>query len=516
MVAYSQLEKDPRFEGYGTFIQKIMGSLNLSDERVYELMHDVHQQCDHPSVSEIADFIKGADKLMIGGDYDADGVCSTAIAKTLAHHLGVDAVGYYIPNRFDEGYGISINTVDMAHEKGYTHLLLVDNGVKAQLEIKHALSLGMKVAVVDHHLIESKLEVPLLHSHYLDAYFGSMCASGLMYLVAEHVGYLTPKIKAYAALATIADVMPVWGKNREIIKAGLKVLNENAILNIDAISKQTAYDATVLAFKVIPKINSIGRMADQVNMNTMVAYLLSDDAQLIKNYASQIFVIDDVRKKKGQIAKDIAISKMGSGLVDVIVDDSFHEGVLGIVANQVINLTEKPAFILKKSGQVYKGSARSNTISLKSLFDHLNPDYFEAFGGHDFAFGMSIKVSHFENFKRDVEAVVATLKDVSTTSEIVYLEEKLQDVDFKNLNQFEPFGEGFKLPLFAIDKPLDYKMVKLNGFGYKYVFSNYWFKDAVYFNATATPKDLNAAEVLVGSFQFHPRFKLSFQIDMLK
>ena len=94
----------------------------------------------------------------------------------------------------------------MAREKGYTHLLLVDNGVKAQLEIKHALSLGMKVAVVDHHLIESKLEVPLLHSHYLDAYFGSMCASGLMYLVAEHVGYLTPKIKAYAALATIADL----------------------------------------------------------------------------------------------------------------------------------------------------------------------------------------------------------------------------------------------------------------------------------------------------------------------
>ena len=152
--------------------------------QVEQLLTPRYQVCEDIIIDDVIDFIKNSKKLMIFGDYDADGVASTSISIMIAKHLGIEDVGYYIPNRFDEGYGLNTEIVKASYLKGYSHLLLVDNGVKAHTEIEYAKSLGLKVAVVDHHLIEEPLDdVLLLHPEFLEGYFNTMCASGLMYLV---------------------------------------------------------------------------------------------------------------------------------------------------------------------------------------------------------------------------------------------------------------------------------------------------------------------------------------------
>lgn len=517
MRKISSLKEDPRFESHGSFVSKMMGALELTDVQVDALLNPSNIKCESTLVLDIVSFIQNSEKLMVCGDYDADGVCSTSMAIMIANHLGIEDVGYYIPNRFNDGYGVTKNTVQLAADRGYTDLLLVDNGVKAHAEIALAQSLGMRVAVVDHHLIETPLEdVLVLHPDLLDDYFSTMSASGLMYLVAESIDFLTNKIKAYGALATIADVMPLWGKNREIVLEGIRTLNSHNILNIDAISKQKNYNSQVLSFSVIPKINSVGRMADMVNMNTMVQYLLSDDPKLITQYASQIMSIDTIRKQKGKDAKEVALRKISGDDLDIIIDNDIHEGVLGIVANQVSNATQKPAILLKESGEVYKGSGRSNSVSLKDLFDQLDPNYFDAFGGHDFAFGMSIKKGLIHDFIKDAKDIVTSLSVTPKMSDAILIDVPLSAAHFKALEVFEPFGEGLKLPSFIIEKPREYKIVRLNGFGYKYVFDNYWLKDAVYFNNGIGKSELENARYLEGNFSLHPKFGLSFQIDVLK
>ena len=517
MLNYRDLVSDIRFDTHSEFVQKVMGTLKLDDQQVEMLINPVDRVCESEAVLDIVNFLKQAQHLIICGDYDVDGVTSTAIGMMLAKQLGVKQVGYYIPNRFNEGYGVSSNTIQSAYEKGYTDVLLVDNGVKSHQEIELALSLGMKVAVVDHHVLKLPFfDVPLLHPDLLDPYFNAMSAGGLMYLVAEAVGYTPLKVKAFAALSTIADVMPVWGKNREIILKGLEAINQETLLHFDLISKQKSYDARILAFNVIPKINSVGRMADLVNMNTMVQFLLSDDEKTIRQYALQIHATNDLRKKKGNAARSLAMRQLGTGPVDVIIDDQIHEGILGIVANQVLNVTQKPAIVLRRNGNVYKGSARSGAMSLSTLFERLDREYFEAYGGHDFAYGMSVKHDKIDEFVEDVMKVAADLPNEERDFPIVYLDFPVDVSMITKLLEFEPYGEGFQLPLFAIDKPENVRIYSMNGYGYKYVFQNYWLKDAVYFNAHVDRFSLENAKILIGSFQFHPKFGLSFQVDMLK
>lgn len=517
MLNYKDLVSDIRFDTHGEFVQKVMGTLKLSDQEVAMLLKPKELVCNAKPVSDIVSFLRQSKNLIICGDYDVDGVTSTAIGIMLANHLGVKQVGYYIPNRFSEGYGVSLKTVQSAFDKGYTDILLVDNGVKAHQEIEFALSLGLNVAVVDHHVLDIPFfDIPLLHPDLLDTYFKGMSAGGLMYLVAESIDYVPLKIKAYAALSTIADVMPVWGKNREIIIKGLEAINQTPLLHFDLISKQKSYDARILAFNVIPKINSVGRMADLVNMNTMVQFLLSDDEKTIRQYAIQIHQTNDLRKKKGNAARSFAMRKLGNGPVDVIIDDQIHEGILGIVANQVLNVTQKPAIVMRRNGNVYKGSARSSAMSLATLFERMDRDYFEAYGGHDFAYGMSVKQDKITEFVSDVMRIAKTLPNVEKENPIVYLDSAVDKTVISQLLDFEPYGEGFQLPLFAIDKPDNARIYSMNGYGFKYVFQDFWLKDAVYFNTHIDKYELESAKILIGSFQFHPRYGLSFQIDMLK
>ncbi|WP_240920442.1 DHH family phosphoesterase [Erysipelothrix sp. HDW6A] len=501
-------------------VQLLFEAIHLSDEHAYELINPPHQRVENDAVDSIIDFYQRAERLIICGDYDCDGIASTSIAVMLAKKCGIE-VGYYIPNRFTEGYGVSIPTIDRAHSKGYTDVLIIDNGVKSHDVVEHAKNLGMRVAIVDHHIIEAPIEVDsFLHPDVCDEYADSMCASGLIYCVAETMGLHDDYLLALACLGTIADVMPLWGKNREIVREGIEAIKRNSFLQFDVIvkpNKYTSYSAKTLAFKMIPKINSIGRMADVVNVNTAVSYFTTQDTKAIRSYASQVEKLNSFRKDKGKEMQVIAEKKITDDSIQIITDTDFHEGLVGIVANKISDTTQKPTIILREYENTYKGSARSNTHSLQNIFSQVDRKYFEAMGGHDFAFGMTIKKEYYQDFISDINKVVDALDHVSKTDNVLKVPSDLITKNaLQELASFEPYGEGFTLPLVEVLLPQGYNMVDLRGYGYKLVFQDFPIDEAVFFNTVYSRNDYRNFTKMIGRFDISNTSKISFNIESMQ
>lgn len=466
-------------------------------------------------------FYENAEKLMICGDYDCDGVASTSIAAILAKKMKLE-YGYYIPNRLKEGYGLSVNTVKLAHSKGYKDLLLVDNGVKSHQALQVALDFGMNVAVVDHHLIEEPLpeNVLLIHPDLMDdPYFHTMSAGGLMAVLAEGMGLSDDYIDALAALATVADVMPLWGKNRELVVRGVQALERNNFLQFDYLVKRnsyTTYTAELLAFQVSPKINSIGRMGDVANINTAVEYFLSDDVNVIKEYSQQVFKINDQRKKLGKQLQENAKSKITDEKIQIISDPNYHEGLVGIVANHIAQVTGKPSLILKEYDDHYKGSARSHNVSLQALFSKIDSKFFKAMGGHDFAYGMTVEKSSFDEFK---ESLYFLMQDYDLDkNDFVGID--VFDFEFDpgvitELRKFEPMGEGLKLPLMRMPMPENFKIVRLNGHGYKIMFQNSKIHAGLLFTQEPKEDKIKQAKYLIFRLNMQSKRNIEVYVEEL-
>lgn len=506
-------------KNYEPLVLEIFRLLKLTPQQELELIKPHSKVIQAQAILDVIDFFNNSTKLIICGDYDCDGICSTSISMLIANSLGIEA-GYYIPNRFTEGYGVSKATLEMAFEKGYKDVLIIDNGVKAYEALDYAKEVGLNVAIVDHHLIEKQLEVDaFLHPDVLDEYGASMCASGLIYCVAETMGISNDYMLALAALGTIADVMPLWGKNRDIVRTGIQALESNNFKHFNGIvkpGKYTTYSAKTLAFKMVPKINSIGRMADKVNVNTAVSFFLSDDLSVISSYIKQVESLNDYRKIKTKEYQQLAETYVDDSPFQVISDPSFHEGLVGIVANKIAEITQKPTVILTEYDDHYKGSARSMTHSLHDIFSNLNPDYFEAMGGHDYAFGMTIKRAAFQDFKRDINKYVASLKEESKSYEIYEIDPGIISAKgIKQLREFEPYGEGFMLPKVAIKLPLLYNLINLKGYGFKFTFNDFALDEAVYFSSSITRVELMNAKYIVGNFDLNSDSKISFNVDSI-
>lgn len=485
--------------------QTLLESMNLTPEQWHELEHPENRLVENAAISDCIRFFEHATQLMICGDYDCDGVMSTSLAVLLARKLNLD-VGFYIPNRIEEGYGVKIETIQKAYDKGYRDLLIIDNGVKAQKEIDYAHELGMNVAVIDHHIIDEPVRVgAFLHPDVCGPYEATMCATGLIYCLAETMGYADDYMAAMAATATIADVMPLWGKNREIVIKGLDALNRNQFEHFDQLVKRTRsteYTAKLLSFQVIPKINTVGRMSDKSNVNTVVTYMTSQDHELITSYSKQLISLNEYRKKYSKQQQTLALSQVDSKQsVNIIAHENFHEGLVGIVANHIAQKTLKPTVVLAEYDTYYKGSARSMTTSLQVLFESLDPKYFDGMGGHDFAYGMTVRKEYYASFVSDIQNTFDALDEKTDTNQsIIPIDPAwITQSAIHNLKSFEPYGEGFKLPMIQLDIPADYRVINLNGYGFKFIFDNYVLDEAVFFTQRYDRYQLNGIKSLVGS-----------------
>ncbi|HEY4537526.1 MAG TPA: DHHA1 domain-containing protein [Erysipelothrix sp.] len=498
--------------------QAIVDYWDLPQAKAKSLIEPEHQVLTHQG---FAHFMKNAQKLMIAGDYDCDGVMSTTIAALCAEKLEIP-YGYYIPNRLKEGYGLKEATVRLAYEKGYTDLLLVDNGVKAQEAILLALELGLNVAVVDHHLIEDDLTDQALWVHpdlLDDPYFADMSAGGLMAALAEGMGLDDPYITALGALATVADVMPLWGKNRDLCYRGVNDLNQYRFVHFEKLVNTRYlhhYTAQVLAFQISPKINTLGRLSDQANINTAVQYFLSEDQAVINSFAQQLLSLNTKRKQMSKQIEALALSQVNDDSVQIISSKHFHEGLLGIVANTVAAETLKPSILLKEYDAIYKGSARSMTVSLQALFSQLPQEYFVNMGGHDFAYGLTLKKEHYPAFVKDVNRLSDMMEKIAVEKPVIEVpiswitQEALQEI-----KQFEPLGEGLQLPQLQVEIPENKQVYAINGYGYKYRFFNSNVAEAVYFNNQISLIDMEQAKQMRVSLDLQSADKIQVYIEEL-
>ncbi|MFI3284595.1 MAG: DHH family phosphoesterase [Erysipelotrichaceae bacterium] len=437
-------------------LKRIFEVLDLKEEYRQQLLHprytlsENHASCLQAVKERIIQAKKNGEKVFVAGDYDADGVMATTIMKDLLDQLGIEN-GYYIPDRFKEGYGLNAKIVQMAYDKGYRLIITVDNGVKAFEAIDLAKSLGMDVIVSDHHLYDQELNgVIVVHPDLMEAPFHKMCGAGMALEIAK-LFIEDPRHVVFAMIATIGDIMPLWDENRTIVLLGLKLLNQYRFLNIcKLIDKKLPYDEVDMAFQLIPKINTIGRLEDESNPNMLVKYFLSkrlEEIDLVKNQ------INDKNKLRKELSKEMVdrcnalIQEEGFILLE---SEDFHEGMCGLAAGSIVRSHLRPCVILSKQDNLYKGSGRG--IAGFDIHQYLSQysDLFETFGGHKMAVGLSIYQSQLNQLKEHLKQDQIKIKEEAQWVIPVSVEEISLEVVSK-IHQFKPYGEGFRLPLLYMD-----------------------------------------------------------------
>lgn len=402
---------------------------------------------------ELEDIKEYGERIIVAGDYDCDGICATTIMVHGLRHYGIDC-GFYIPDRIKEGYGLSVNTVELAYKKGYTTIITVDNGVKAFDALERAAQLNMRVIVTDHHTIEE--EVPcdiLIHPTTLEDPFSNLCGAAIAFECMRVLGIENPYYLQLAAIASVGDVMEVTKETRAIIQQGLLVMNQNPDVHIQSL-QNGPYDETTIGFQIVPKLNAVGRLSNMANVNNVVRFFLDLNWSNIQKFKEQAEYINDTRKQLSNVVYSQAVSKLSlEDDILLVVDSSFHEGIIGLVAGRIMNEYHKPTIIMSESDGICKASMRApEGFDCMEFFNQFSG--FSAFGGHKLAAGFSVEV-------KDMPAFIAYIKSrcQSYSYEIIpkkYLVIEENDCtvsEIESLNILRPFGQGFLLPNMKLENP---------------------------------------------------------------
>ncbi|MDP7553866.1 MAG: single-stranded-DNA-specific exonuclease RecJ [Candidatus Thioglobus sp.] len=429
-------------------------------------------------------------RILIIGDFDADGATASAVAMKALRLMGAKYVDFLVPNRFKHGYGLSPEIINEANaEKEPNLIITVDNGISSNEGTSLARSLGIDVIITDHHLPPKELPNAnaIINPNLRGCDFPSKNLAGVgvcFYLFSSLKTYLNglgyfeeQKIKApdlrelldLVALGTVADVVKLDQNNRILVSEGLKRIRQKrcskGILAILELTKRPieSLQASDLGFTVAPRINAAGRLSD---ISQGIRCLLSEDINDARRYALNLEEFNIKRREEQTRMQDEALAIVESQSIDesqfaiVLFDDSWHEGVVGIVAGKLKESYQCPCAVFAKSDSVLKGSIRSipdvHIKDLLDLIDRDNPNLIEKFGGHAMAAGLSIVPSNFDKFKEAFsEAITKRLKGNKPEIELL-TDGKLDafEITLKNaelLRQASPWGQGFEEPIFYGD-----------------------------------------------------------------
>ncbi|MBR7553392.1 single-stranded-DNA-specific exonuclease RecJ [Allobacillus sp. GCM10007491] len=418
------------------------------------------------AVNRIHKAIQTQEKVMIYGDYDADGVTSTAIMVSVLRKMGAD-VDYYIPNRFTEGYGPNELAFQAIKAHGVGLIITVDNGIAAPKEAKLARELGMDLIITDHHEEQDELpeSVAMIHPKLSADYpFNHLAGAGVALKLAHALtGELQDDYLALASIGTVADLVPMIGENRVIVKEGLKALTYTkmpGLMALKNIGKLKGHMTTEnIGFVIGPRLNAVGRLQDA---GLAVDLLLEDDAVLAAEMALEIDQINKERQKLVQQIFEEANEMIEANYLDdhvfIIAKKDWNPGVLGIVASRIINKYNRPTLMLSidDTQQVAKGSARSipafdifkHGMELKHLFVH--------FGGHPQAAGMTVRTEDIEELRHELNRKAASELTPADFHPTLQIEEEINweevDMDFPELvEMLAPFGMDNNRPVFQIN-----------------------------------------------------------------
>ena len=437
----------------------------LSDEPYFE---DPRALADIEKAAEIINSeIESGGKIAVFGDYDCDGVTATAIMYSYLSGRGADCI-YYIPDRFDEGYGMNCEAVKKLKDGGVSLLITVDNGIACHSEIKLAKEIGMSVVVTDHHLPSDILPEAdaVVDPHRADcsSEFKEICGAEVAFKLIcvmedKEPEELLPYFADLLSVAVTADVMPLTLENRAIVKYGVEKLKTapatglSAILNVAGISADSV-NAGRIAFGISPRINAAGRMG---SAKRAVELLLCDNMLKALGIAGEI---DDANAERQRIEKEIfaqaveIIEKKGYKYDRVIVveGESWHNGVVGIVASRITERYGCPSVVISKNGEAASGSGRS--IEGFSLYNAIKyaSDTLIKFGGHELAAGVSLESENIELFRQKINEYAAEKEYVPPVLKLdCRLNPSALSLDLAEaLKELEPFGHGNPTPLFGV------------------------------------------------------------------
>ena len=432
------------------------------------------------------------ERIMVYGDYDVDGCTAVALVyKFLRQYYS--NVDYYIPDRYDEGYGISRKGIDLAAMEGVSLIIVLDCGIKAVEEIAYAKSKGIDFIICDHHVPDEELPcaVAILNPKRRDNHYPythlSGCGVGfkLMQAFAASNGIEFNKLVPLLDLCAVSiasDIVPVVGENRILAFHGLRRLNSNPSIGLRAIVDVCGLGGRELSmsdiiFKIGPRINASGRMQ---NGREAVELLVEKDYAQALEKANRINLYNEARKDLDKQMTEEAIEQV-TELPDldarrsiVICNEKWHKGVIGIVASRLTEQYYRPAVVLTCADGIATGSARS--VSGFDVYRAVQScaDLLENFGGHTYAAGLSLKAEHVEEFSRRFEKYVADHIRNEQTQPSLYIDAILdfKDVTFRfyqQLKRFSPFGPGNERPIFCTRRVYDYGTSKVVGRGQEHI-----------------------------------------------
>lgn len=463
--------------GISGILARILVNKNITQKDEIDLFmnptrKDFHDPFLMPDMEIIVDRVLQAieqkEKIMIYGDYDADGITSITVLKSFLEERGLE-VASYIPNRLDEGYGLNKTALKKIYDDGYRLIITVDCGISGIDEVDYANSLGMEVLITDHHEPVETLPKAMA---VVDAKrkdnkypFNQLAGVGVVFKLIQAISIkLGLEEKEYlkyldiVCIGTISDIVPLVDENRVIAKLGLKLIAQTRNIGLKALLEVIGFkniDSITISFGVAPRINACGRMGDE---QVALDLFLEKDYDKAKKLAIKLNEYNIERQTIEKRIFDEATEKIEKNEKDkaciIVGSEGWHHGIIGIVASKVTEMYFKPSILICFEGNDGKGSGRS--IPGFDLHDALMEcsDYLEKFGGHSMAVGVTVNRYKFELFKNKFEEY-AKSHDIDKIIPVINIDSELslKDIDIdsvKSLQKLEPYGEANKMPVFMI------------------------------------------------------------------
>ena len=434
-----------------------------------EHLHDPYLMKDmDKAVARIEQAIENQENILVFGDYDVDGTTAVSLVSSyLKSHY--PNIATYIPDRYDEGYGISFKGIDFADDNGFSLIIALDCGIKSIDHIAYAKAKNIDFIICDHHRPGEFLPdaVAILDPKREDCFYpyDELCGCGVGFKLIQALGQnrnetiqdLVPYLDLVAT-AIAADIVPITGENRVLAYFGLQVINSDPRPGIKALVhqvKKKVLDITDVVFIISPRINAAGRIK---HGNHAVELLTEFDFEQAQQFASEIEQYNADRKDLDKkITKEafqqILENQEEERFSTVVFQEDWHKGVIGIVASRLIETYYRPTLVFTKSGDKYAASARS--VKGFDVYNALDAcaEHLEQFGGHMYAAGMTLKAENYQTFKDAFEKQVSStiLPEMRTPEIEIDAEINFSDITpklIRILKQFEPFGPQNMTPVF--------------------------------------------------------------------
>lgn len=445
-----------------------------------EDLHDPYLMKDmDKAVARIESAIIKGENILVFGDYDVDGTTAVSLVSSYLRSFYPN-VATYIPDRYAEGYGVSTQGIDFADDNGFSLIIALDCGIKSIDKVAYAKTKGIDFIICDHHRPGDTLPdaVAVLDPKREDCSYpyDELCGCGVGFKLVQALGAnrgqtiadLNPYLDLVAT-AIAADIVPITGENRVLAKFGLEVINTNPRPGIKALIqnlKRQTLTISDVVFVIAPRINAAGRIK---HGNHAVELLTEFNLEQAEEFASQIEGLNADRKDLDKLITAEALRQIKQNndqekFTTVVYNETWHKGVIGIVASRLTETYYRPTLVFTKSGDKLAASARS--VKGFDVYNALDAcaNHLEQFGGHMYAAGLTLKEEQYAGFREKFEAVVAKtihpdmlIPEITIDAELDF--SQITPKFFRILKQFEPFGPGNMTPVFVS------RGIKDSGFG---------------------------------------------------